>query len=257
MKSFTLFLIGVMLSSGGCTPTPLPRIQLMPGARIGILSLLENQMTHEHLGALWFDSFRKGYPLDWDLGGYASAYLSRELKYLDRVAVLVLPSPADPEERARISRDIYSTITSRSSADLKQYLEKLAAANQLDVIVTISTYAAESRYEIATNPIRLQGYGLFTRTSMLSDLHAVIPLRQDESFAYAHIAVAVFRAQPCSLAGWGAPDYMKSPIRDFPWPHDIRHLDVQVFNVLKPLIQGYAAEACKRALQNSGLYATP
>jgi hypothetical protein len=256
MKSFTLFLIGVMLSSSGCTPTPLPRIQLMPGARIGILSLLENQMTHEHLGALWFDSFRKGYPLDWDLDGYTSAYLSKELKSLDRVTVLVLPSPADPEERERISRDIYSTITSRSSADLKQYLEKLAAANQLDVIVTISTYAAESRYEIATNPIKLHGYGLFTRTSMLSDLYAAIPLRQDESFAYANIAVAVFHIHPYSLAGWGLPDYMKSPIRDFPWPTDIRHLNAQVFNVLKSPIQGFAAEASKRALQKSGLNPT-
>jgi hypothetical protein len=55
----TVFLM--VLSALGCAGSQPVRMQLPPGARIGILNVLEPQMTHVNVGSLRYDSFTKGY----------------------------------------------------------------------------------------------------------------------------------------------------------------------------------------------------
>ena len=62
---WTLFL--VLAGAAGCAASQPVRLQLPPGARIGILNALEPQMTHTAVGSLRFDSFSQVYSVDWDI----------------------------------------------------------------------------------------------------------------------------------------------------------------------------------------------
>ena len=60
MRVFRLTIF-LMLVSASVRGFPTGSLQLPPGARIGILNVLEPQMTHVNVGALRFDSFTKVY----------------------------------------------------------------------------------------------------------------------------------------------------------------------------------------------------
>jgi len=74
----TVFLM--VLSALGCAGSQPVRMQLPPGARIGILNVLEPQMTHVNVGALRYDSFTKVYNVDWNIPDYISRTIENELK---------------------------------------------------------------------------------------------------------------------------------------------------------------------------------
>ncbi|MCU0561463.1 MAG: hypothetical protein MUD16_14880 [Desulfobacterales bacterium] len=58
----TLFL--AVVSASGCAGTQPVQLELGAGARIGILNVLESQMTHRDVGTLRFDSFTNLYAVD-------------------------------------------------------------------------------------------------------------------------------------------------------------------------------------------------
>ena len=74
----TIFLM--LVSALGCAGSQPVRMQLPPGARIGILNVLEPQMTHVDVGSLRFDSFTKVYNVDWNIPGYINGAIENDLK---------------------------------------------------------------------------------------------------------------------------------------------------------------------------------
>jgi hypothetical protein len=80
MRVFRLTIFLMLVSAFGCAGSQPVRMQLPPGARIGILNVLEPQMTHVNVGSLRYDSFTKGYNVDWNIPDYISRTIENDLK---------------------------------------------------------------------------------------------------------------------------------------------------------------------------------
>jgi len=78
MYRAALFLM--MVSAPGCAGSQPVRPEMPSGARIGILNLLEKQMTHVDVGSLRFDSFTNIDPVEWDLPAYINRRIESGLK---------------------------------------------------------------------------------------------------------------------------------------------------------------------------------
>jgi hypothetical protein len=63
----------------GCVLQQRPASQFPAGTRVGIVSRLENFITHQNFNELRFGSFSKTYELDWNLPAYANDYITRLL----------------------------------------------------------------------------------------------------------------------------------------------------------------------------------
>jgi len=69
-KGYASVSLGALAGAGGggrVRGLATGRLQLPPGARIGILNALKPQMTHTAVGSLRFDSFSQVYSVDWDI----------------------------------------------------------------------------------------------------------------------------------------------------------------------------------------------
>jgi hypothetical protein len=80
MLRFRLAVFLMVLSALGCAGSQPVRMQLPPGARIGILNVLEPQMTPVNVGSLRYDSFAKAYNVDWNIPDYISRTIENDLK---------------------------------------------------------------------------------------------------------------------------------------------------------------------------------
>jgi len=101
--------------------------------------------------------------------------------------------------------------------------------------------------------VATKGYGLYTRTKLLSEFSSLLPVGQDTAAPYANIIVAIFQPQPVTLATYGWAPCSKSPLPDFPWAGDIQFLSPTVIQQLRPQVERLGAEAARTALANAGL----
>ena len=132
--------------------------------------------------------------------------------------------------------------THRLKPSAASSLNALADANNLDVIVVIQSYKAESAFKLGNSPVVLQGYGLFTSQSF-----------KKHAFAYANISIAIFRAHPISYIGSGRTSSNLVPLNGFNWQANMKHLPSSELDRLRPLIEKAADEAIETALKTANL----
>jgi hypothetical protein len=98
----TVFL--TVLSALGCAGSQPVHMQLPPGARIGILNVLEQQMTHVEMGSLRFDGFTKVYNVDWDIPDYINRAIENDLKARGNFTFIPVAAsaPADWKQWSRM-----------------------------------------------------------------------------------------------------------------------------------------------------------
>ena len=252
----TVFLI--LVSALGCAGSQPVHLQLPPGARIGILNVLEPQMTHVDVGTLRFDSFTKVYNVDWDIPGYINGAIENDLKARGNYTFIPISANAPADWKQSTAAGILSSVNAWMPGDLESFLKQTAEENRLDVIISVSSYDSgtwqqDACFEIAENAVATKGYGLFTWTRVLSGLSNLLPVGQNKATPYANIIVAVFQIQPVTLATYGWAPCSKSPLPDFPWAGDIQFLNPTVIRQLRPHVERLGAEAVRTALANAGL----
>jgi hypothetical protein len=165
-------------------------------------------------------------------------------------------APADWKQST--AAGILSAVNAWLPGDLKGFLQQTAEENRLDVIISVSSYDSgkwqqDACFEIAENAVVTKGYGLFTRTRVLSAFSNLLPVGQNTASPYANIIVAIFQPQPVALATYGWAPCSKSPLPDFPWAGDIQFLSPTVIQQLRPQVERLGAEAARTALANAGL----
>ncbi len=111
------------------------------------------------------------------------------------------------------------------------------------MIVIIKSFPGPSAFTIDKHPVELRGYGLFTKAFLISR-HA---------YAYANIAVIVFKTEPLIYIGSGKPRNKKSPLKDFELSGDLKNPPQSEINKLKPTIREYADQAIVNALTEANL----
>jgi hypothetical protein len=145
----------------------------------------------------------------------------------------------------QLSNQISAAATRRRiSQDLVGFIEDTATADDLDVIIMVQSFSGETPWKIHDDPIVLEGYGLFTRRTMLG----AIGIRNSWAHPYAQIQVVVFQTGPVARIGSGRPKLTRSRMDNFNWPASIKNIPQTELNKVRLRIQAYADQAVKNAL---------
>jgi hypothetical protein len=251
-----LFLVVMILL--GCAGSQQARLQLTPDARIGILNLLESDMTHVDIGSLRFDSFTKVYKVDWDIPDYLSRIIENDLRARGSFTFVSLAANAPQDWKQSMSNSIVNAVTGWMRDELKDFLNQTAEENRLDLIISVSSYDSgrwpqAACFKIANDPVATKGYGLYTRSKALSGLSQLFSPFQNTAIPYADIVVGIFKIRPATLAGKATAPCSKSSLTNFPWKSDLRLLGPEVIRQVRSHIERLSAEAVHNALANAGL----
>jgi hypothetical protein len=231
-----------------CATDPGPKPIFQDDTRVGILNSLEPYLTHRHITIDRINSFTKQIKVDWDLPAYVDTQLMDSLKKDKRFAVVPIRSPQIQERQKQLKDQIGAAATRRRvSQDLVDFIEDQAKAHDLDVIIVVQSFRGESPWRIANNKIVLEGYGLFTRRTMLG----AVGVRNSWAHPYAQIRLVVFQTQPVLRIGAGLPRLTRARMDNFNWPANIKNVPQSELDKLRPRIEEYADQAVKNALQDA------
>lgn len=258
MRLARMALVVMVAGALGCAGSQPFRQQLAPGARIGVLNVLEPQMTHINVGALRFDGFTRAIDVDWDIPGFMDRAIQTGLRPNGNYQFIPLGVKADPNWKQSMSSSILRAVNWRLPADLRAFLENAAVESRLDAIVAVSSFNSNARpqdscFSVGKDEVATQGYGLFTWQRALSRVSERVPFGQNTAAPFANILVSVFHTQPAALAAFAAAPCSDASLPDFPWEGDLRTLSPTVIRQLKPLVEALGAEAARTGLRNAGL----
>lgn len=258
MRMFRPVLLLVTIISLGCAGHAPDRIELPPDARVGILNVLEPQMTHVDIGMLRFDSTASVYPVDWDLPGFLNRLIEKNLRARNGRTFVPLAVDAPSAWRQSMSKGILGAVNAWMPEELEAFLGHTGEENRLDAIIAVSSYDSgswqgENCFEIAKHPVATKGYGLFTWTKLPSGLSNRLPVGHDTAAPYANIIVAVFRPRPPALVAFGRAPCSRSNLPELPRASGLRPLSPEVIRQLRPHIEKLGAEAVQSALGKAGL----
>ena len=233
-----------------CATSPQPKPTFHQGTRVGIVNSLESYLTHRHITINRMNSFTKQIEVDWNIPAYLDAKLADSLKTDKRFVVVPIKSPQIQSRLNQLSGQIDSAATrGRISQKLVDFVETVSNTHDLDVIIMVQSFKGESPWKIGSHPILVQGYGLFTRTTVLG----VVGVKRNWAHPYAQILVAVFKTRPVARIGAGRPKLTRGNMDNFNWPADIKNVPQTELDKLRPKIQEYADQAVKNALQSANL----
>ncbi len=258
MRIFRSALFLMMVSALGCAGSPPVSLQLQLGSRIGILNLLEPQMTHVEFGSLRFNSFTNVYNVDWNIPGYLNRTIEKDLRAGGNFTFIPIAVNPSQDWKQSMSKNILYAVTEREPDDLKAFLNQTAKEERLDLIISVSSYDSDrwpqaACFEIGKNPVVTKGYGLYTRTRALSGLSKLLSSLQNTATPYANIVVAIFQTRTVTLASYAQAPCSQSSLADFPWSSNLKFLNPEVIQKVRPHVEQLSAEAAHTALANAGL----
>jgi len=198
-----------------CATAPQPKFEFPASTRIGIVNHLERRATHRNFSSLRVGNFSKQIDVDWDIPAYIENRLSNALKADPRYTVILI-KPAEPMGGMNQEPEL-SDRTLKSKAikpEMVNYLNSLGDKYEVDVLISVRSYRGPGVIKIDKHPIDLQGYGLFTKQLLMSK-HA---------YAYANIAVEVFKTRPLTYIGWGKPENRKSALNNIDLEGSLKNL---------------------------------
>ena len=231
-----------------CATDPGPKPIFQDDTRVGILNSLEPYLTHRHITIDRINSFTKQIKVDWDLPAYVETQLIGSLKKDKRLTIVPIRSPQILERQKQLTDQIGAAATRRRvSQDLVDFIEDLAKTNDLDVIIMVQSFLGESPWKIHDDIIVLEGYGLFTRRTLLG----AFGVRNSWVHPYAQIRLVVFQTQPVLRIGAGLPRLTRARMDNFNWPADINNIPQTELDKIRPRIEGYADQAVNNALQDA------
>ncbi len=237
-----------------CATDPGPKPTFDQDTRVGIVNSVESHLTHRHITVRRINSFSRQIEVDWNISGYLDTRLTDALKKDGRFVAVQVKSPEILSRHKQLAESITSAATrTRISQDVTDFIENTAKAHDLDIVILVQSFNGESPWRIQDDAIILQGYGLFTRRTMLGTLS----IRSHWAHPYAQILVAVFKTQPAVRIGAGFPRLTRGRMDSFNWPADIKKIPQVELNKLRPRIQQYADQAVNNALRNARMIAFP
>ena len=253
IRHLIVSLVAVVLCFS-CATDPGPKPTFQEGTRVGILNSLESYMTHRHITIDRINSFTKQIEVDWNMPAYLNNQIADSLKKDKRFVVVPTRSPQIQSRLKQFSNQISAAATRRRiSQDLVGFIENVARDHDLDVIIVVQSFRGETPWKIHDDPIVLEGYGLFTRRTMLG----AVGIRNSWAHPYAQIQVVVFQTRPAARIGAGRPRLTRSRMDNFNWPANIKSIPKTELDKVRLRIKAYADQAVKNALQDAHMVIDP
>ena len=233
-----------------CASEPASKPNYPEGTRVGIVNGLEPYLTHQHITIERINGFTKQIHVDWNIAAYVNTLLEDSLKKTGHFVLISINSPQIRAQLNQLSDQIDSAATRGIfSKDLIDFIENTGTSRDIDVIIMVKSFKVESPWKIGKNRLWIQGYGLLTRTTVL----AAIGVERNWVHPYAEIRVAVFKVRPVARLGCGQPKLKKGNSEGFTWPADIKNVSPTELDKLRPVIEQYAGQAVKNALQDANM----
>ena len=186
----------------GCATDPGPKPTFQDGTRVGILNILESYMTHRHITIDRINSFTKQIKVDWNMPAYLNNQIADSLKKDKRFVVVPIRSSQIKSRLKQLTNQIReAAIRRKMSQDLAGFIEETAKSRDLDFIIVVQSFRGETPWKIHDDPIVLEGYGLFTRRTLLG----AVGIKNSWAHPYAQIQVVVFQTRPAARIGAGRP----------------------------------------------------
>ena len=149
---------------------PPPALVLPAGARIGVVNLLDSEVTHFHASRQIENSFLKTYTVSWSVSAMLQAAVKDRLSQLGFTIVPV--AAGDALRRARESCFLDATLAKGLPKECGQLYAQLAAAQNLQAIIALGPGRNDSAHAGATRhkdlPEYLRGWSFVTPTSSSS-----------------------------------------------------------------------------------------
>jgi hypothetical protein len=136
------------LAAAAKPPVPL---QLPAGARVGVLNLLDPDVTHFHAARQIENSFLKTYTMDWSVDGMLLAAVQDRLTQLGLTPVPI--GPGDELRRAREQCFLDAALAKGLPKECASLYTRLAASERLNAIIVLgpgrndATHAGGSRHK--------------------------------------------------------------------------------------------------------------
>ena len=131
-------------------------LQLPAGARVGVVNLLDAEVTHYHAARLLQDSFLKTHPVKWPVAAMLLGAVSGELTQLGLAPV---PLAAGAElSRARESCFLNAELAKGLRKECAGPFARLAAAAHVDAIIVLGPGRNDSAHAAATRHRELPEY---------------------------------------------------------------------------------------------------
>ncbi|MGD9175161.1 MAG: hypothetical protein PVF29_13430 [Desulfobacterales bacterium] len=236
----------------GCASDPQPKPDFQHGTRVGIFNSLEPYLTHRHITIERVNSFERQINVDWDIPAYVNTQLTNTLKKDRRFVIVPIQSPQVQSRLQQLSVQIGAAANNRRiPQDLIDFIENQAKTQDLDVVIIVQSFRGNSRWKISDDPVVLEGYGLFTRKTVLG----AVGFRNNWAHPYAQIRVVVLTTQPVVRIGTGRPKMTRAGMDNFNWPADIRNIPESELNKIHSSIKAYADQAAKDALTGAQMVA--
>lgn len=239
LRWFYLILAALTISSG-CATKQQPKFQFPAYTRVGIVNHLEGYATHQNFSSLRVGSFSKTIIVDWNIPAYIENQLTQTLQKDPRYSVIPLGAAEQLTDSNMIEQ---ISISNEIKPEVAGFLRAVADKQSLDMIIVIKSYRGPGPFKIADAPIELQGYGLFTRELLMLK----------KAYAYANIAVIVYKTSPLTYIGAGKPKVKETSISDFDLSGDLKHLPHSEIDKVQPPVQKYADQAVAKALIDANL----
>ena len=243
IRKFIYILTALTIVLACATPQQ-PKFEFPTGTRIGIVNHLERRATHRNFSSLRFDSFSKQIDVDWDIPAYLENRLSNALKDDSRYTVILIKPPESMGGMNQEPELSDRTLKSKAiKPEMANYLNSLGDKYEVDVLISVRSYRGPGVIKIDKHPIELQGYGLFTKQLLMSK----------RAYAYANIAVEVFKTGPLTYIGSGKPENRKSALNNIDLEGSLKNLPRSEIDKLEPIVKEYAEQAIENAMVNTNL----
>jgi hypothetical protein len=142
------------------------RLTLPKGARVGVVSMVDAEITQFHTGEIIAQTFLKTHDVDWPVGAMLEEAVQQRLTQMGLVPVPL--APGDALDRNRDQFFVDNSVAKGLPRDCATQLAQLAAAQHVDALVVFapglnnSSQAGSARRREL--PDYLRGWGFVTKT---------------------------------------------------------------------------------------------
>ncbi len=149
--------LGACLLAASAQAAPRPeQLPLPAAARIGVVNLLDAEVTHFHSARRMQDGFLKTYPVKWSVGAMLGEALREHLAQLGFVAVPV--APGETLSRAREECFLNANLAKPLSKGCAAPYAQLAATEKLAALIVLGPGLNDSTHAQATRHKDLPEY---------------------------------------------------------------------------------------------------
>lgn len=253
MKKFKLrkclfySIIIVLIGCAGNYPAPPPKMNFSPTSRVGIINMIEDKITHVHVGTTVFNNFSKKYDFNFNFPLFVESELIQNIKNKCNYEVIKIP----PTQKIIENKD---SLISYSKAEKKVFLnptlapefDSLSKQFNVNAFLVMRTYS--SMDYIANSSMRLDDYGLYTRSV----------LGFTGGFSYANLIIQGISANPPTFIGGEDFNYLDENRGGFinvgfKFPNDIKNLSVSDMLVIDKDIKEKSKGVAYRVLEKTNL----